>query len=164
MENGHHYLEADIKVLKPESAGGHEISVINFDPNNANSDVAVSNKTAVSRIDAASSSSGYSTVDYYDIKLGGAVTSIADPSSFSVVLPEWVGKQKVENGKTRVFDVITYHNGEVRVLPAYVEGDNLTFESKDFSVFTIVYKDVVKPAENSIVYIPKKPVVNTSAK
>lgn len=80
------------------------------------------------------------------------------------MLPEWVGKQEVENGKTRVFDVIAYYNGEVGVLPAYVEGDNLTFESKDFSVFTIVYKDVVKPAENSIVYIPKKPVVNTSAK
>ncbi len=108
---------------------------------------------------------GYSTVDYYDIKLdGGAFTSIADPSSFSVVFPDWVEKQVVESDKTRVFDVIVYHNGEVRIMPAYAEGENLTFESKEFSVFAIVYKDVVKPAENSIVYIPKKPVVNTFAK
>lgn len=80
------------------------------------------------------------------------------------MLSDWVEKQVVENGKTRVFNVIAYHHGEVRILPAYVEGENLTFASKDFSVFTIVYKDVVKPAENSIVYIPKKPVVNTFAK
>ena len=63
IENAHHYLEADIKVLKPESAGGHETRVINFDPNNTDSNVAVSKKTAVSRIDVDSSSSGYSTVD-----------------------------------------------------------------------------------------------------
>lgn len=169
VENGHHYLEAEIKVVKPEAADDHETSIINFDPNNDKSYLAEANRSDVNRIDTVSSNNSLTTVDYYDIKLdGGTVRSIENEGSFTVVLPDWVDDEPVADDMEREYSVVTYHDGTAKFLPATVNSDGtLTFKSKEFSVFTIVYKDKVKVNEggtNSNPIIIKKPAVNTSAK
>lgn len=176
VEDGHHYLEATIQIVKPESVGGYETSVVNFDPNNKDDYYATYNKTSVTNIDSVLSNDGKTSIDYYDITLGGGtVTSIENAGEFTVVIPGWVNETPVEDGKTREYSVVTYHNGETRTLPAVINSDGtLTFKSKDFSTFAIAFKDTARNSTNaggssssgsSSSSAPvRKPVVNTCVK
>lgn len=185
-EDGHHYLRAKVTVSVPASVGsGIKTSVDNFNPSDTTS---TSTRSDINKIKDTAEENNLNQVAYYDIKLDdGATTSLDNETELKVALPKWVVDEPVADGKQRVYNVITVHNGQVRTLNATDNGDGtLSFKSKDFSIFTVTYTDITRGSAgtggeggngsgsvagsgsgsgNTIVYVPKpKPVVNTAAK
>lgn len=144
VENGHHYLEATIQIVKPEKVDGYNANIVNFDPNNKDDSYANNNKTSVSKIDTVISDSSKTAVEYYDITIDdGNVTSINDAGEFTVVVPGWVDDVQLQDGKERKYSVVTYHDGETRTIPATDNGDGtITFASDKFSTFAVAFKDL----------------------
>lgn len=185
-EDGHHYLRAKVTVSVPASVGsGIKTSVDNFNPSDTTS---TSTRSDINKIKDTAEENNLNQVAYYDIKLDdGATTRLDNEVELKVALPKWVVDEPVADGKQRVYNVITVHNGQVRTLNATDNGDGtLSFKSKDFSIFTVTYTDITRGSAgtggeggngsgsvagsgsgsgNTIVYVPKpKPVVNTAAK
>ena len=144
VENGHHYLEATIQVIKPEKVAGYSTNIVNFDPNNKDDSYASNNKLSVSKIDTVISEGQKTTVEYYDISIdGGNVTSVNDAGEFTVAVPGWAYNAQLSEGQERIYSVVTYHNNETRTIPATDNGDGtITFASDKFSTFAVAFKDI----------------------
>ena len=56
-----------------------------------------------------------------------------------MALPENIAK--VEEGYTRKYYVVRYHDGKSEVIPATVDGNIITFESDKFSTYALAYED-----------------------
>ena len=98
-------------------------------------------------------------VSFFDITLAvknnitgealGNLTELNNKIKFNMALPE--NLTKVEEGYTRKYYIVRYHDGKSEMIPATVDGNVLTFESDKFSTYALAYEDtapvVVPPAE-----------------
>lgn len=98
-------------------------------------------------------------VSYFDITIAvknsitgdslGNLSELGKKISFNMALPSDIAK--VEDGYTRKYYVIRYHEGKSEIIPATVEGNILSFESDKFSTYALAYEDtapvVVPPTE-----------------
>ena len=98
-------------------------------------------------------------VSYFDITIAvknsitgdslGNLPELDKKIVFNMALPEDIAK--VEEGYTRKYFVIRYHDGKSEIIPATVEGNVLSFESDKFSTYALAYEDtktvVTPPAE-----------------
>ncbi len=98
-------------------------------------------------------------VSYFDITIAvknsitgdtlGNLPELDKKIVFNMALPEDIAK--VEEGYSRKYFVIRYHNGKSEIIPATVEGNVLSFESDKFSTYALAYEDtktvVTPPAE-----------------
>ena len=79
----------------------------------------------------------------------GNLTELNNKIKFNMALPE--NLTKVEEGYTRKYYIVRYHDGKSEMIPATVDGNVLTFESDKFSTYALAYEDtapvVVPPAE-----------------
>lgn len=79
----------------------------------------------------------------------GNLTELNNKIKFNMALPE--NLTKVEEGYTRKYYIVRYHEGKSEIIPAIVEGNILSFESDKFSTYALAYEDtapvVVPPAE-----------------
>ena len=69
----------------------------------------------------------------------GNLTELNKKITFNMALPETI--TKVEEGYTRKYYVVRYHDGKSEVIPATVEGNIITFESDKFSTYALAYED-----------------------
>lgn len=91
-------------------------------------------------------------VGYFDVTLSildsddgtvlGQLDELKNTIKLNVVLPE--GLKNVAEGYTRHYYILRYHDGEIQILDANVDGDGnyLTFESDKFSTYALAYNDV----------------------
>lgn len=67
--------------------------------------------------------------------------------TFNVLLPEDISK--VQDGYTRTYYIVRYHDGKAEILDATIDGNVLTFASDKFSTYAIAYTDTLNtPIEN----------------
>ena len=69
----------------------------------------------------------------------GNLTELNKKITFNMALPENIAK--VEEGYTRKYYVVRYHDGKSEVIPATVDGNIITFESDKFSTYALAYED-----------------------
>ena len=69
----------------------------------------------------------------------GNLTELNKKIAFNMALPENIAK--VEEGYTRKYYVVRYHDGKPEVIPATVDGNIITFESDKFSTYALAYED-----------------------
>lgn len=69
----------------------------------------------------------------------GNLTELNKKITFNMALPETI--TKVEEGYTRKYYVVRYHDGKSEVIPATVNGNIITFESDKFSTYALAYED-----------------------
>lgn len=69
----------------------------------------------------------------------GNLTELNKKITFNMALPETI--TKVEEGYTRKYYVVRYHDGKSEVIPATVDGNIITFESDKFSTYALAYED-----------------------
>ncbi len=78
----------------------------------------------------------------------GTLPELSKELTFNVQLPTTLAK--VEEGYTRTYYIIRYHNGKSEILDASVSGNTLTFKSDKFSTYALAYSDV-KSEDKTIV-------------
>lgn len=93
---------------------------------------------------------------YFDITLDvknnitgetlGTLNVLNDKIKFNMVLPEEI--TNVNEGYTRKYFIVRYHDGKSEMLPTTLEGNIITFESDKFSTYALVYEDVKNEIEN----------------
>lgn len=93
---------------------------------------------------------------YFDITLDvknnitgetlGTLNVLNDKIKFNMVLPEEI--INVNEGYTRKYFIVRYHDGKSEMLPTTLEGNIITFESDKFSTYALVYEDVKNEIEN----------------
>ena len=80
----------------------------------------------------------------------GTITELNNKIKFNMALPE--NLTKVEDGYTRKYYIVRYHDGKSEMIPATIDGNVLTFESDKFSTYALAYEDteivVTPPIEN----------------
>lgn len=69
----------------------------------------------------------------------GNLTELNNKIKFNMALPE--NLTKVEEGYTRKYYIVRYHDGKSEMIPATVDGNVLTFESDKFSTYALAYED-----------------------
>ena len=89
-------------------------------------------------------------VSFFDITLNvknnltgealGTLTSLDNKIKFYLGLPEEL--TNVEDGYTRKYYIVRYHDGKSEIIPATVNGNMLSFESDKFSTYALAYEDV----------------------
>ena len=95
-------------------------------------------------------------VSFFDITLNvknnitgetlGTLNVLNDKIKFNMVLPEEI--TNVNEGYTRKYFIVRYHDGKSEMLPTTLEGNIITFESDKFSTYALVYEDVKNEIEN----------------
>lgn len=70
----------------------------------------------------------------------GNLTELNEKIVFNMALPENIAK--VEEGYTRKYYIVRYHDGKSEMIPATVDGNILTFESDKFSTYALAYEDI----------------------
>ena len=104
-------------------------------------------------------SSNEKVATYYDINvvLKDAITNqeitkltnLSDKIKITLDIPEDL--PAVQEGYTRIFNVIRVHDGKAEKLTTVNNGDNtITFETDKFSTYALAYKDVANKTENNI--------------
>lgn len=93
---------------------------------------------------------------YFDITLDvknnitgetlGTLNVLNDKIKFNMVLPEEI--TNVNEGYTRKYFIVRYHDGKSEMLPTTLEGNIITFESDKFSTYALVYENVKNEIEN----------------
>ena len=88
----------------------------------------------------------------------GTLSELGKKLTFNVALPEEI--TKVEEGYTRTYYIVRYHDGKAEILDTKISGNILTFETDKFSTYAIAYTDVKTSAvinpgtgDNIILYI-----------
>ena len=76
----------------------------------------------------------------------GTLNVLNDKIKFNMVLPEEI--TNVNEGYTRKYFIVRYHDGKSEMLPTTLEGNIITFESDKFSTYALVYEDVKNEIEN----------------
>lgn len=76
----------------------------------------------------------------------GTLNVLNDKIKFNMVLPEDI--TKVNEGYTRKYFIVRYHDGKSEILSTTLEGNIITFESDKFSTYALVYEDVKNEIEN----------------
>ncbi len=71
----------------------------------------------------------------------GELTELKKELTFNVALPEDL--TKVEEGFTRTYYIIRYHDGKAEILDTKLNGNVLTFETDKFSTYAIAYTDTL---------------------
>ena len=69
----------------------------------------------------------------------GTLTELNNKIQFNMALPE--NLTKVEEGYTRKYYIVRYHDGKSEMIPATVDGNVITFESDKFSTYALAYED-----------------------
>ena len=77
----------------------------------------------------------------------GKLTELKKELTFNVALPEDL--TKVEEGFTRTYYIVRYHDGESEILDTELNGNVLTFATDKFSTYAIAYKDVAVKKEET---------------
>lgn len=68
--------------------------------------------------------------------------------SFDIVLPSDIAK--VEDGYTRTYYIVRYHDGDVDLLDTTVDGNVVSFKTDKFSTYALAYTDVKNINNESI--------------
>lgn len=89
-------------------------------------------------------------VSFFDITLNvknnitgealGTLNALDKKIKFEMSLPAEL--TKLEEGYTRKYYIVRYHDGKSEIIPASVEGNMLSFESDKFSTYALAYEDV----------------------
>lgn len=82
----------------------------------------------------------------------GTLTTLGKKVAFNVALPEEL--TKVEEGYTRTYYIVRYHDGKAEILDTELNGKVLTFETDKFSTYAIAYEDVKTVKEETVVNPP----------
>lgn len=109
----------------------------------------VSEEASKSINDLTKENSNIKLLSFFDITLAvknnitgealGNLTELNKKITFNMALPENIAK--VEEGYTRKYYVVRYHDGKSEVIPATVDGNIITFESDKFSTYALAYED-----------------------
>lgn len=109
----------------------------------------VSEEASKSINDLTKENSNIKLLSFFDITLAvknnitgealGNLTELNKKITFNMALPETI--TKVEEGYTRKYYVVRYHDGKSEVIPATVDGNIITFESDKFSTYALAYED-----------------------
>lgn len=109
----------------------------------------VSEEASKSINDLTKENSNIKLLSFFDITLAvknnitgealGKLTELNKKITFNMALPEII--TKVEEGYTRKYYVVRYHDGKSEVIPATVDGNIITFESDKFSTYALAYED-----------------------
>lgn len=83
----------------------------------------------------------------------GKLTELTDKVKLSMKLPKDLAKEG------RKFYILKLHNGEVEKIEATVNGENLEFETKEFSLYALAYEDVPANEKDDT---PKMGTINVS--
>lgn len=83
----------------------------------------------------------------------GEISETSKKITFKVALTEEL--LNVEDGYTRTYYILRYHDGKVEKLDASLVGNILTFESDKFSTYAVAYEDKVKETSKEEVENPK---------
>ena len=128
-----------------------EVAVDNLDDSNVPEDALDSFKAIAKENDNLNISS------FFDISLNvkdsvtdsliGSLDEVDSELTFNVVLPEETAK--VEDGYTRTYYIIRYHNGVSEILDTSVNGNVITFKTDKFSAYAIAYSDVKNESVSS---------------
>ena len=80
---------------------------------------------------------------YYNSREAGTITETSNKIKFQVALPDEL--KEVEEGYTRTYYIIRYHDNLAEVLDTKLGDNLLTFESDKFSTYAITYVDTKIP-------------------
>ncbi len=129
-----------------------EISVENIDEKSISENIIKSINTFVEK------DKGLKVSSFFDISLNvkDSVTEeslgILDESdseiTFNVLLP--TDLTKVEDGYTRTYYIVRYHDGDVALLDTIVDGNIISFKTDKFSTYALAYTDV-KNTNNELI-------------
>lgn len=86
----------------------------------------------------------------------GNLTELSQKISFNIALPE--NLTKIEEGYTRKYFIVRYHEGKSEIIPAEVDGNTLSFASDKFSTYALIYQDekeeqIINPPTSDTVII-----------
>lgn len=129
-----------------------EISVENID------EKSISEKTIKSINTFVEKDKGLKVSSFFDISLNlkdtvteeslGILDESDNELSFDIVLPSDIAK--VEDGYTRTYYIVRYHDGDVDLLDTTVDGNVVSFKTDKFSTYALAYTDVKNTNNESI--------------
>ena len=97
---------------------------------------------------------------YYDISLsiadGGTIEELVDDIRVAIKLPN--NLPDADAGFKRTFYIVRIHNGAATKLSAFVDGDNIEFDSDSFSSYALVYNDTFSDPNTGEMYVNNKSV------
>ena len=159
------------EALKNSKIDASNINAIILVEINNQKETEVPEEASKSINDLTKENSNIKLLSFFDITLSvknnitgealGNLTELNKKIAFNMALPENIAK--VEEGYTRKYYVVRYHDGKSEFIPATVDGNIITFETDKFSTYALAYEDTenkppVTPPENN----DREPVINPS--
>ena len=136
-----------IKDSKIDVADVNDIVMVNID-NQKEEEIPADATKSIKEL--AKEKNDIKVVSFFDITLNvknnitgealGTLNALDKKIKFEMSLPAEL--TKLEEGYTRKYYIVRYHDGKSEIIPASVEGNMLSFESDKFSTYALAYEDV----------------------